>query len=151
MSFGKYMRSLNHHFVKIEKVFMTPETSLVFFSSQFLSSRVTVNVLCLSSQFSLCCCKIHIVGVIQYIIFCVCFLLFDIMINPLYQHVADLCTIVCIYAVYSFVHLVASSFLTIVNQAAMNIFYKSLWLYIYIYILYILKRNGWVAVGLALK
>ena len=57
--------------------------------------------------------------------------LFDIMINPRYQHVADLCTIVCIYAVYSFVHLPASSFLTIINQAVMNIFYKSLWLYIY--------------------
>ena len=45
MSFGKYMRALNQHFIKIEKVFMTPQTSLLFFTSQFVSSRVTLNVL----------------------------------------------------------------------------------------------------------
>ena len=65
-------------------------------------------------------------------IFCVCFLLFDITINPHYQHVADSCNIACIYRIYLFFYLVPSSFLTIINQAAMNIFYKSLLLYIYL-------------------
>lgn len=73
-------------------------------------------------------------------IFCVCFLLFDKRLTHIISMLLT-CVPLFIYMLFILLFIwLLPVFLTIINQAAMNIFYKSLWLYIY----FIHPEEEWV-------